>query len=130
VGLRGGDRYPTLIRKYEPKPLRIFLQDGANDNNIYAGDWWMANQTMERALSFAGYDVTHVWGDGVHSGKHGTALFPEAIRWLWRGWPEPVRAAGNDQKRHPGKSVDRRGRAGSWWPKVLKNVEAGRKCGW
>ena len=90
VGLRGGDRYPTLIRKYEPKPLRVFLQDGANDNNIYAGDWWMANQTMERALTFAGYEVNHVWGEGAHSGKHGTALFPEAIRWLWRGWPAPV----------------------------------------
>lgn len=90
VGLRGGDRYPTLIRKYEPKPLRVFLQDGANDNNIYAGDWWMANQTMERALAFAGYEVNHVWGEGAHSGKHGTALFPEAIRWLWRGWPAPV----------------------------------------
>ena len=35
VGLRGADRYPTLIRKYEPKPLRIFLQDGSNDLNIY-----------------------------------------------------------------------------------------------
>ncbi len=93
VGLRGGDRYPTLIRKYEPKALRVFLQDGSNDNNIYAGDWWMANQTMQRALTFAGYEVTHVWGDGVHSGKHGAMLFPEAMRWLWRGWPASVNAA-------------------------------------
>ncbi len=93
VGLRGGDRYSTLIRKYEPKALRVFLQDGSNDNNIYAGDWWMANQTMQRALTFAGYEVTHVWGDGVHSGKHGAMLFPEAMRWLWRGWPASVNAA-------------------------------------
>lgn len=93
VGLRGGDGYPTLIRKYEPKPLRVFLQDGANDNNIYAGDWWMANQTMERALTFAGYDVSHVWGEGAHSGKHGTMLFPEAMRWLWKDWPQVVKAA-------------------------------------
>ena len=92
VGLRGGDRYPTLIRKYEPKPLRIFLQDGANDLNIYAGDWWMANQTMERALTFAGYDVKHVWGEGGHSGKHGTAIFPDVMRWLWKDWPQPVKA--------------------------------------
>ena len=66
VGLRGGDRYPTLIRKTEPKALRVFLQGGSNDNNIYGGDWWMANQTMERALTFAGYDVKHVWGAGAH----------------------------------------------------------------
>lgn len=92
VGLRGGDRYHTLLRKYEPKPLRIFLQDGSSDQNIYAGDWWMANQTMERALVFAGYEVNHVWGEGAHNGRHGTAIFPEAMKWLWKGWPEPVKA--------------------------------------
>ena len=93
VGLRGGDRYPTLIRKTEPKALRVFLQDGSNDNNIYGGDWWMANQTLERALTFAGYDVKHVWGEGAHNGRHGAMLFPEAIRWLWRDWPKPVAMA-------------------------------------
>ncbi|CAG5018170.1 hypothetical protein DYBT9275_05946 [Dyadobacter sp. CECT 9275] len=92
VGLRGADRYPTLIRKYEPKPLRIFLQDGSQDLNIYAGDWWMANQTMLRALTFAGYEVTHQWGEGGHNGKQGTALFPEAMRFLWKDWPQPVKA--------------------------------------
>jgi sugar lactone lactonase YvrE len=93
VGLRGGDRYPTLIRKTEPKPIRVFLQDGANDLNIYGGDWWMANQTMERALEFAGYDVRQVWGEGGHDGRQGAALFPDAIRWLWKDWPKPVASA-------------------------------------
>jgi gluconolactonase len=92
VGLRGGHNYSTLIRKYEPKPIRIFLQDGANDLNIYGGDWWMANQAMERSLAFAGYEVQHVWGEGAHNGRHGTAVFPDAMRWLWKGWPEPVKA--------------------------------------
>jgi sugar lactone lactonase YvrE/enterochelin esterase-like enzyme len=92
VGLRGGDRYHTLIRKYEPKPLRIFLQDGSNDQNIYAGDWWMANLTMERALVWAGYEIQHVWGEGAHNGRHGTALFPDAMKWLWKDWPAPVKA--------------------------------------
>lgn len=90
VGLRGADRYPTLIRKYEPKPIRIFLQDGSHDLNIYGGDWWMANQLMERALVFGGYEVNHAWGEGSHSGAQGTSLFPDAMRWLWKGWPQPV----------------------------------------
>ena len=96
VGLRGADRYPTLIRKFEPKPLRIYLQDGANDLNIYAGDWWMANQMMLRALTFAGYEVTYQWGEGGHNGKQGTALFPAAMKYLWNEWPKPV-ARGNSQ---------------------------------
>ncbi len=91
VGLRGGERYHTLIRKYEPKPIRIFLQDGSNDLNIYGGDWWMANQTMERALAFAGYELQHIWGEGAHNGRHATAIFPDAMRWLWKDWPRPVK---------------------------------------
>ncbi len=99
VGLRGGNDYPTLVRKCEPRPLRIFLQDGSGDLNIYGGDWWMANQEMERALTWSGYQVEHVWGDGGHNGKHGSAIFPDAMRWLWKdhGQPVPVPAGG----RHP-----------------------------
>lgn len=96
TGLRGADRYPVLIRKYEPKPIRIFLQDGANDLNIFAGDWWKANEMMERSLTFSGYEVNHVWGEGGHNGNHGTAIFPQAMRWLWKDWPKPV-AKGNSQ---------------------------------
>jgi gluconolactonase len=93
VDLRGGMRYPTLIRKYEPKPIRVFLQDGSNDNNRYGGDWWMANQMMERALTFAGYEVQHIWGDGGHTGKQATMIFPDAMRWLWKDWPKPIRGS-------------------------------------
>jgi gluconolactonase len=92
VGLRGGHSYATLVRKYEPRPIRVFLQDGSRDLNIYGGDWWMANQEMERALTFAGYEVNHVWGDGGHDGKHATEIFPDAMRWLWKDWPNPVKA--------------------------------------
>jgi gluconolactonase len=91
IGLRGAERYPTLIRKYEPRPIKIFLQDGSNDLNIYAGDWWMANQTMERALIFSGYSVEHIWGEGQHNGKMGNSVFPAAMRWLWKDWPLPTK---------------------------------------
>lgn len=92
VGLRGADRYDILVRKYEPKPFRIFLQDGSGDLDIYAGDWWKANESMERALTFAGYDVNHVWGTGGHNNVHGSAVFPQAMRWLWRDYPDPIKA--------------------------------------
>jgi len=98
VDLRGGMRYPALIRKFEPKPIRIYLQDGSNDLNIYGGDWWMANQTMERAFIFAGYEVEHAWGDGGHTGKHATLIFPDALRWLWKDWPKHV---GNGPTKNP-----------------------------
>jgi sugar lactone lactonase YvrE/enterochelin esterase-like enzyme len=92
VGLRGGNNYATLVRKYEPKPLRVFLQDGSNDLNIYGGDWWMANQELERSLTFAGYEVSHSWDEGKHSSEEATKLFPDAMRWLWQDHKAGIKA--------------------------------------
>jgi gluconolactonase len=97
VGMRGGEQYYVLVRKTEPKPLRLFLEDGVHDEWLGGpemGDWWMSNLTMNRALEFAGYDVRHEWGAGSHNGAQATALFPDAMRWLWRDWPAPIEAKG------------------------------------
>jgi len=90
--LRGGDVYPGLIRKTEPKPLRLFFQDGSNDLNIYSGSWYLANQSMASALEYAGYDAKFVVGTEGHNGKHGGAILPDALRWLWRDYPNPIAA--------------------------------------
>jgi gluconolactonase len=92
VGLRGGNTLPVLIRKTEPQPIRVFLQDGQNDLNNYTGSWFIANQDMLSALEYSGYDVRHEWGDGEHNSRHATAIFPDALRWLWRDWPSPIKA--------------------------------------
>ncbi len=90
VNLRGGHNYPTIVRKAEPKPLRVFLQDGSNDNNIYAGSWWIANQDLAASLEFCGYDVKFVTGTEAHNMKHGAAILPDALRWLWRDHGTPI----------------------------------------
>lgn len=86
VGIHGADQLPVLVRKFEPKPIRVFLQSGTGDNNLYCGDWWMANQMLERSLAWAGYEVNHAWGEGGHNGKHATQIFPDVLRWLWKDW--------------------------------------------
>ncbi|MBQ8500854.1 MAG: hypothetical protein IJ494_00895 [Bacteroides sp.] len=91
VSMRGGNNYPALVRKTEPKPLRIYMQDGWYDvwNPIF-GEWFEYNQLMESALNFAGYELNFKWDRGNHSIRWGTLAFPEAMRWLWRGYPAPV----------------------------------------
>lgn len=83
TNIRGGDVYPGLIRKTEHKPLRVFLQDGAADLDNLHGSWPLANQQMAAALKFAGYDYRFVYGTGGHNGRHGGAILPESLRWLW-----------------------------------------------
>jgi gluconolactonase len=95
VGMRGGDGYPVLVRKTEPKPIRVFQQDGENDQWMggpEVGDWWMGNVTLDRALEFSGYEHKSIWGTGPHSGRHATAIFPDAMRYLWKDWPKPIEA--------------------------------------
>ena len=84
TNIRGGNVYPSWIRKTERKPIRVFLQDGANDLNNLHGNWPLANQEMASALAFMGYDYKFVVGNGSHSGQHGGAILPDTLRWLWR----------------------------------------------
>lgn len=86
VDLRGGHNYPPMIRKAEKKPIRVFLQDGENDLDNRFGNWPLANKQMAKALAFKDYDYKLVFGTGAHNGKHGGSIFPDELRWLWRGW--------------------------------------------
>ena len=85
TNIRGGHVYPALIRKTEKKPLRVFLQDGANDLDNLHGSWPLANQQMAAALKFKGYDYRFEFGEGGDTRIHGGSLLPESLRWLWRG---------------------------------------------
>jgi enterochelin esterase-like enzyme len=80
----GGHNYAAMIRKAPRKPIRIFMQDGANDLDNQHGSWWLANQTLARSLAFSGYDYKFEQGQGFHSGSHMRAILPDALRWLWR----------------------------------------------
>ncbi len=84
TNIRGVYVYPSLIRSTPAKPIRVFLQDGSNDLDNEHGNWWLANQQMEAALKFKKYDYKFVGGTGRHSGKHGGAILPDSLRWLWR----------------------------------------------
>ncbi len=103
VNLRGGHVYPEKILQSEKKPIRIFLQDGRNDNRGQRRDgsydkdrdWFYQNVRMVEALTAKGYDVNYSWGIGLHGTKQGGAMLPEMMRWLWRD--QPVSTDVNDK---------------------------------
>jgi len=82
----GGHNYEAMVRKTPRKPIRVFLQDGANDLDNNNGNWPLANQTLAKSLSFARYDYRFEFGQGFHSNRHGRAILPDSLRWLWRGY--------------------------------------------
>jgi enterochelin esterase-like enzyme len=83
----GGHNYEALVRKTLPrKPIRVFLQDGENDLDNANGNWPLANQTLAKSLAYAGYDYKFEYGHGFHSNRHGRAILPDSLRWLWRDY--------------------------------------------
>ena len=90
TNIRGGDRYPGIIRKgSDKKPLRVFLQDGENDLDNEHGSWPLGNLAMARALAYREYDYKLEYGQGAHNGNHGGAILPDSLCWLWRDYKLP-----------------------------------------
>jgi enterochelin esterase-like enzyme len=90
TNIRGGHKYPDLIKAADPKPIRVFLQDGANDNRSRRPGWnWViGNMNMAAALEEKDYDYKYVFGEGGHNGNHGGTILPDSLRWLWRDYPK------------------------------------------
>jgi len=91
VGFRGGNMFPTFIRKTEAKPIRAYLTTGTKDMENCAGDWTLLDLEMDKALKFSGYDYQFVELQGGH-GVGWKDHFVLAMRYLWKDWPTPVKA--------------------------------------
>jgi sugar lactone lactonase YvrE/enterochelin esterase-like enzyme len=91
VAFRGGHEFPTLVRKFEAKPIRAYLTTGTNDMENCAGDWFLLDQEMDKALRFSGYDYFFRIIHGGHCAGY-YDCFREAMSFIWKDWPKPVRA--------------------------------------
>jgi gluconolactonase len=91
VAFRGGHEFPTMVRKFEAKPIRAFLTTATHDMENCAGDWFLADQEMDKALKFSGYDYQFRTIEGRHVAGY-MENWQEAMAYLWRGWPDRVQA--------------------------------------
>ena len=100
VSMKGADTMLAIIRKSEPKPIRIFMQDGKIDHLVpgqpfgtfFAGSWPINNEVLYEDFQFAGYDVKFDLGESGHDGKQTSVIMPDILRWLWRDYPKPITA--------------------------------------
>ena len=91
VAFRGGHEFPTMLRKFEAKPIRAYLTTATQDMENCAGDWFLADQEIDKALKFSGYDYQFRIIEGRHVAGYGEN-WREAMAYLWKGWPERVKA--------------------------------------
>jgi enterochelin esterase-like enzyme/sugar lactone lactonase YvrE len=91
VAFRGGHEFSTMVRKFEAKPIRAYLTTATADMENCAGDWFLIDQEMDKALRFSGYDYRfRIFKGGHCAGFYD--CFREAMRYLWKDWPKPVQA--------------------------------------
>ena len=91
VAFRGGHEFPTLVRKFEAKPIRAYLTTGMRDMENCAGDWFLLDQEMDKALRFSGYDYFFRIINGGHVAGY-YDYYQEAMSFLWKDWPKPIQA--------------------------------------
>ena len=87
--------HESLIANTAPKPIRVFIEAGTNDNNLDAvfGDgmhnWQVANEHMSNVLTQQKYHYRFLEGIGAGhvDGRVVNQTLPESMEWLWRGYP-------------------------------------------
>jgi len=78
----GGQGYPAMVQREPKRNIRVWLQDGAEDNGL----WPLQNLEMANQLKTRGYDFHFSYGPGTHHSGQGSAEFPASMIWLWRGY--------------------------------------------
>jgi enterochelin esterase-like enzyme len=86
--------HENLIPKSAAKPIRIWLHVSEQDNGYRRDEaslhnWVMANERMAAALKAKGYHYRYVFSKASRhcDGKVKDQTLPEALAWLWHGYP-------------------------------------------
>jgi enterochelin esterase-like enzyme len=88
----GGQDYPDKVLREAHRNIRVWLQDGSNDNEGQYGSWPLSNLRLANALKLKEYDFHLSFGKGTHNSGQGAAEFPEEMIWLWRDY-DPAKTA-------------------------------------
>ena len=93
--MRGGPALMQLVRKCEPRPIRVWVSAGTFEPDYFFGDSYLVACDAVGALRYAGYEVRHDtfpheghcthWGKGDYTEK--------VLAWLFGDWrTKPVAA--------------------------------------
>jgi enterochelin esterase-like enzyme len=93
-GLDGGYIVSTKVRREQKKNLRVWVSDGANDQEVNPGSWPLNNIMLANGLKLKGYDFHFRFGEGMHAIAQGALDLPESLTWLWRDY-DPAKTEQN-----------------------------------
>jgi enterochelin esterase-like enzyme len=90
INILGANNLPSMVRRTPRKPIRVWHQSGKRDVDIIYGNIPIANHDLDAALRYRRYDSMFVFGSDGHLPRHGGAVLPETLRWIFRDQVEDV----------------------------------------
>jgi len=94
ANVRGGHRLLPLVRKCEPRPIRVWTTSATVEPDHFFGDSYCAAEDAASALRFAGYAVRFARFEHKNHGFNASNVeyMPTVLSWLYADWrTKPVR---------------------------------------
>ena len=88
--LDGGNIYPFKVRREPKRNLRVWMNDGSEDQEANSGSWPLQNIQLANSLKLKGYDFHFSFGGGTHHAALAASELPQCLTWLWRDY-DPAR---------------------------------------
>ena len=82
----GGNIYPFKVRREPKRNLRVWMNDGSEDQEANSGSWPLQNIQLANSLKLKGYDFHFSFGGGSHHAALAASELPECLTWLWRDY--------------------------------------------
>jgi enterochelin esterase-like enzyme len=82
----GGNIYPFKVRREPKRNLRVWMNDGSEDQEAGSGSWPLQNIQLANSLKLKGYDFHFSFGGGSHHAALAASELPECLTWLWRDY--------------------------------------------
>ena len=92
----GGYIVPYNVRRGAKKNLRVWMSDGADDQEANSGSWPLNNIQLANSLKLKDYDFHFRFGVSLHAIAQGAMDLPESLTWLWRDY-DPAKTQQNYQ---------------------------------
>lgn len=84
--LDGGNIYPFKVRREPKRNLRVWMNDGSEDQEAPSGSWPLQNIQLANSLKLRDYDFHFSFGGGTHHAALAASELPECLTWIWRDY--------------------------------------------
>jgi enterochelin esterase-like enzyme len=82
----GGNIYPFKVRREPKRNLRVWMNDGSEDQETRPGSWPLQSIQLANSLKMKDYDFHFSFGGGTHHAALAVSELPECLTWLWRDY--------------------------------------------